>query len=670
MEHTHILCRTLIIIVLLILSYPPFAQEFSNKYGKVTNDELAMTTYQADTTANAVVIFKKGSTSYDYVNNDFRVINEVEVKIKVLKQDGTEYANVSIPYYQNEKYTLRKEVVSGIDASAYNLEDGKQARTKMKKEYIFRERLNDNYMQVKFSIPAVQVGTVIEYKYKLQSDYYYSLDSWEVQQEIPVIYNNYELTIPEYFKFNLDHRGGQTLDVKETAVTQSLSVIYERTTHTVQCNSRKLSFTGTDIPALKADSYVLYPDDFKSKINFELQGLDFPGSGYRSLTTSWEKIDELLLDDDDFGKLLKMRNPFRDEMKNVSLEGLSINEKISTLYAFLKQRISWNEEYAISGSGWRKAIKDGTANNAILNFILISMLREANIPAHPVVMSRRDRGIIPYAHPSINKLNTFIVGIENSDSTMVYLDGSVQYGFINTLPVLLLPDRARVVKEGKRSHWIEPQKMDKSSTRTIIHAKISAEGEIEGMRQTSLIGQYASALRRTFKAAKDSLDFIEKKESDSHIKLSSYQSAGINEFSPIVSENYTFTKSVDRSGDYMYINPLIFPVLKENPFKQETRTLPVEFPFAQSIRISSTLILPEGYVVDELPKPAMVSLPDNKGAYRYVIQQTANNTILMNYSFNLTDVLYAATDYEYLKKFFEMVAEKNNEMIVLKKANI
>lgn len=143
------------------------AQERSTKFGRVTNDEVKMTTYEADTTASAVVLYKEGTTYYEWVNNDFRVIYDIFVKIKVLKPEGTEYADVSIPYFQSEQNSLTKELVTGLDANVYNLVNDKVERIKMKKEYVFKERVSDRYMQLKFSIPSVKAGSVIEYKYRL-----------------------------------------------------------------------------------------------------------------------------------------------------------------------------------------------------------------------------------------------------------------------------------------------------------------------------------------------------------------------------------------------------------------------------------------------------------------------------------------------------------------------
>lgn len=80
-----------------------------------------------------------------------------------------------------------------------------------------------------------------------------------------------------------------------------------------------------------------------SNLYFELRGVDFPESFYRSFTRTWEDIDKMLLEDEDFGSLLKMRNPYRDEMASLSLERLPDRQnKIAAIYTFLKSKMSWN----------------------------------------------------------------------------------------------------------------------------------------------------------------------------------------------------------------------------------------------------------------------------------------------------------------------------------------
>ena len=522
--------KTALIWILLLLGCQGFAQQTatdsfkpSMKYGKPSEEELAMTIYAPDTSATAVVLYSKCEVRYDLLANNFRILYNYEVKIKVLKSEGASYADIRIPYYSNESNAVitLKESISQLDASAYNMEGGEMVRTKMKRDLVFTERINKQYMQLKFSIPAVREGTVFEYKYQLSSDLYYSINLWEAQRDIPVIFTQYDITIPEYFKFNLDMRGPHPMASKdETSSLTFLLSLPGGQTEMLSCNGRHMIFTGEHLPALRPDNYVWCANDYMSSVYFELRGVDFPGSFYRSFTHTWEEIDQMLLQDEDFGAMLKMRNPYRDEMASLSLDQLPDRQnRIAAIYTFLKQKISWNGQYGLYGNEVKKAVKNGTGSNADINFILMSMLRDAQIPCYPAVMSRKDRGILPYSYPSIQKLNTFIVGIADTDSTLVFLDGSVINGYMNTLPPVLMVNRARLISETAGGRWMNLSKLGKNQIRATVRAQIHPDGQITGDRNAVYMGQYAANLRRRYYAAKDSTEYINQLETEENIKV-------------------------------------------------------------------------------------------------------------------------------------------------------
>lgn len=540
--------KTALIWILLLLGCQGFAQQTatdsfkpSMKYGKPSEEELAMTTYAPDTSATAVVLYSKCEVRYDLLANNFRILYNYEVKIKVLKSEGASYADIRIPYYSNESNAVitLKESISQLDASAYNMEGGEMVRTKMKRDLVFTERINKQYMQLKFSIPAVREGTVFEYKYQLSSDLYYSINLWEAQRDIPVIFTQYDITIPEYFKFNLDMRGPHPMASKdETSSLTFLLSLPGGQTEMLSCNGRHMIFTGEHLPALRPDNYVWCANDYMSSVYFELRGVDFPGSFYRSFTHTWEEIDQMLLQDEDFGAMLKMRNPYRDEMASLSLDQLPDRQnRIAAIYTFLKQKISWNGQYGLYGNEVKKAVKNGTGSNADINFILMSMLRDAQIPCYPAVMSRKDRGILPYSYPSIQKLNTFIVGIADTDSTLVFLDGSVINGYMNTLPPVLMVNRARLISETAGGRWMNLSKLGKNQIRATVRAQIHPDGQITGDRNAVYIGQYAANLRRRYYAAKDSTEYINQLETEENIKVKKFETRELNVFSPRITES-------------------------------------------------------------------------------------------------------------------------------------
>lgn len=643
------------------------AQELTTQYGKVTKDEVTMTTYQKDTTASAVTLYKNVDARYVYNVDDFGIDYYYETKIKVLKSEGKEYGTVVIPFYDNEKSGAKEELVSRIEAYAYNMENGKIIKTKMEKSYIFEEQVSANWKQIKFSIPSVKEGTVIEYKYKVTSDFYSQLADMVIQQSIPVIYARCEVRIPEYFRFNIETRGAEPLKAEENITNQSFTVKDENNNFTtINCTAKQLIFSVNNLPALKEEPSVWCTEDFVTKVTFELQGIYFPYSNYKPYTSTWDKIDEILKDEEYFGGLLKLKNPYKEEMSTINLSSLTPQNKIRAVYQLLKKKISWNEHYRFYGSEVKKAIKNGTGSNADINFILISMLKDAGINAFPIMMSTRDQGRLPLTYPSINKLNTFIVGINDTDSTTVYLDGSVKNGDINILPPTLMVDRARVYNTKGKGNWVDLTNVGKHSINSIIKASISPEGKIEAERIASYIGENAESFRSAFKAAKDSTAYIEKKEAEDGISIKECTFKGIDSFSPGVQETITFNKDVTINDGHIYLNPMIFPHLTKNQFTSETRKLPIEFNYPETYKLTCILNIPDGYEVEELPKSVKINL-ENEGCDCTYQIQSINNQILLRYIFSLKRILYNKEEYASLRNFWGTIVDKNNEQIVLKK---
>lgn len=632
------------------------------KFGKPTMEELTMTTYAPDSTAAAVILCKLTNVSYKWRLENFRLVSEHKIKIKILKPEGVSYANVTIPYYDLSNNTMKESII-GLDASAYNMENGRMVRTRMKKDMVFKERVNENQTILKFSIPQVKAATVIEYEYRIESDFFFNIDSWKAQSDIPTLYAEYDILIPEYFKFNTDMRGTESLETKDESTSFSFSIGGQF----LQCTGSHMNFRGTKLPALKDDNYVWCMDNYCTQVNLELLGIAIPGTHYQSFTKSWEQIDEALLKDDDFGGRLRMSNPLKEEMGTLHLERMKgTEEKICAIYTLLKNKVKWNEKYNLYGRSPKQILKEGTGNNADLNFILISMLADAGIPAYPVVMSRRNMGVLPLSHPSIQELNTFIVGIAHTDSTLVYLDGSVEDGYLNVLPPVLMPNRARIIIPDNQSRWVNLENIGANRLRCATTAAISPEGTISGTRQTVYTGQYASRLRNKLRTAKDSTEFINKLATEENIQATSFQIEGRNNFSSQVREIVKFEKQSTVNGQFIYVNPLVFLHVSESPFKQSERKLPVEFPYTEHLSLTVHLTIPEGYVVDEKPESLRVQTHDGNIFCQYTITQQ-NNEVTLRYLFRLQKLLFLNTDYAELQQLWKIIAKKNNEIMVLKK---
>lgn len=219
------------------------AQEPDYRFGKVSEEELRMEQYDKDPDADAVILYEELRT-YFLIGNQFTRMTDYYIRLKVLKAEGKEYADINLPYvFQHENY-------ASLDAAAYNLVDGKIVKTPLKKQYLFREEVGDEQWMLKFSVPEVREGTVIEYRYRMNSDFITYIPTIVVQHDIPTEYIRAAVEIPEYLRFNIDTKGYLSLDMQEHVIAGRIAGT------NVPYNVREIRLEGRDIPALKREPFV------------------------------------------------------------------------------------------------------------------------------------------------------------------------------------------------------------------------------------------------------------------------------------------------------------------------------------------------------------------------------------------------------------------------------
>jgi hypothetical protein len=134
-----------------------------------------------------------------------------------------------------------------------------------------------------------------------------------------------------------------------------------------------------------------------------------------------------------------------------------------------------------------------------------------------------------------------------------------------------------------------------------------------------------------------------------------------------VKEQFSFESNETASGEeFIYINPLIFPHIKENPFKAETRKLPVEYSYPYDHVTTVNLLIPDGYELDEAPSPEIFTLGNQQITYSYQIKKIENN-IQLNQRITVRQTLYPTMEYQNIRYFWAHIVNKNNAQLVLKR---
>ena len=649
----------LLICIIFISTYLR-AQEISLIYGNITEDELTMTTYEPDTSAVAVVIYEHGNLSY-YYDDGFFVKNELKRKVKILKQEGVREADIAIPYAYSVYF---KDPVTDIEAIAYNMENGVVVKTILEKQYIFEEEINEYARLKKFSIPGVKVGTVVEYKYTIKTWDTYNIPDWNFQSYIPVMNSCFEALIPDYYVFNHDAtRGFEKIKAEISTEYQFFATASSRYGSTVSSNSKKYKFSAQNIPALKKEPYVWCLNDYISSVTFVLAGRKSLNGYYTPLSNTWEELEKRLRDKSNFEENLKMSNPYKKETKNIKLIAKDEEDRIEKIYSLVKNRIRWNEKFSLMGNSAKTAVKNGVGNSGQINMILLSVLKDADIKAYPVLISLRSRGRIRY--PSLSSISTFVVCAETSNGKKFYMDGSAIHGGLNMLPINRLVDKAYVFDEKVYKKWVDLSNIGENQKTVNQKIEIDENGSIICERSTRYKYQFAYQFKEQFQSSEDSLKYIDKLQNEKNITITDLNVSGKDDMSNLVVEKMKIVYNQEYDSDYKYINPFIFEPIN-NPFIQSERKLPIEFDYPYSITVRTMFVVPDNYTVEEIPSSEHFELDENKCSYRYYIVHN-DNMIQLSFNFELNQIFFLQIEYDLIRDFFGQIATKCSELIVLKK---
>jgi len=633
------------------------AENLPVKFGKVSEAELKMKVYDKDTSASAVILCDYGETFFEFSQKGFAVTYKMFRRIKILKKEGYDYAKHSIYLYKSNDGT---NDVSRIKGFTYNLDDnGTVVKTKLEKSNIFREQTSKRYNTFKFEMPAVKEGSVIEYEYSVMTPFW-SIPDWYFQSEIPTVYSEYEVRIPEYFYYKQLEKGYFSITEHNTSTrNQSYQDLrYYENVYDYVCK---------DVPAFKEEANMTCAENYMTSIAYELGSFNPPYGMVKNYSNTWESISKTLLKDEDFGMQINGGMFLNGQVDLINNTSKTDEEKVEAAYSYIRQYMNWNNKNGIySYDGIRNAFNEKTGNCADINLMLVSLLKRLKFDAQPVILSTRDNGFIHPAQILLEQFNYVVASVKLNDKILL-LDATDKFLPMGMLPERCLNEKGRTITEGG-GDWvpIQPEELYKKAYQ--VSFTIDKDGMVKGHMTEKQEGYAALNKRHDLQYYTNEDEYLKKyQENNPGMEITLDSITGKEQLIDPLTIYYEFEsdKQTENAGNLLLINPYIAAQSEKNPYKLEQRDYPVDYSYNYSITYMVTITIPDGFTPENLPAPTRFILPGNSASFMYNVQKNGNSIVLIS-KFEIKKVIFLPTEYGALKEFYNKMIEIEKQQIVLK----
>ncbi|WP_433983274.1 DUF3857 domain-containing protein [Tunturiibacter empetritectus] len=419
MNHTsrRILCLTLL-SALAFLAAPCARAQWTVP----TPEELSMTSQPEVPGAAAVYLFREETTE------DKLHMFSIYVRLKVLTERGKEYANVELSYaHSNEGGSTDIDDIQGRTIHP----DGTIIPfTGKPYEKLVEKTQGVRFMAKVFTLPDVEVGSIIEYRYKLRlGDNWFRAPQWYIQTALYTRKAHYSWR-PTDKQLISSEDGGLTNTISWTKIlpagtdlkeTQLPSRAYEDGQYIFDLNAH-------DIPPAPEEDYMPPISSFTYRVLFYY-------SPYRTGDEYWKNEGKRWAKSRD--KFIGPGPVVTAAVHDIILPADSQDQKLRKIYAAVMklENTNYTREHS-STEEKSQGLKEvhttddiwtrKRGNNDQLTALFVAMARAAGMKAYLAVITSRDRSVFFRAYLSMSQLDDD-VAIVNVDGKDQFFDPGSRY---------------------------------------------------------------------------------------------------------------------------------------------------------------------------------------------------------------------------------------------------
>lgn len=652
--------NSVVVLIFLPIMLPVALQAQTIEWGKIPREHLEMKTFPDDTNATAIILADIGEVKF---NRDFRMEYTRHRRIKILTEAGYDWGDVHVAFYKDDG--LQKLSKGDIEGQTFLLRpDGSVKRTKLEGKSVHEEDVDGKTHRMRFTLPALSPGCVIEYKFKIVSKHGAFLEDWTFQSDEPTLWSEFRAEIPQFYHYVMWYQGINQFDVQNNETYPWPPTL----TQPYQFKCTKFFWAMRDVPALRSEPFLTSLEDHRQKVSFQLAKVIFPGQSPREFLKTWDTVAEELNEDDSFGKQIERHKVLRQQAQKLVAGINSSEEKIRAIYNYVKSTMVWDGEQSVScEKDLDDAFEAKRGNTAEIALMLTGMLRAAGVEAHPVLLRTREKGHLIRRYPIVTQFN-YVLTYANTDGKEYLLDATDPLRPMHLLPEEVLNTAGWVVVKGERFVPV-PLNSGEFFNKTEVSAKLAKDGSIAGVFE-SVDDGYSALFDRHTLQDKSEEDYIQDGwlEDLTGAQLDSFriQNQDSSDTALLTEAHFSSFDHTQLIGDSLiYFQPVFFGRRESNPFKSPVRRYPVDFAYPRRFIYTLNLEIPPGYTA-ELPEPEIQRLSNNSGQFLYLVESN-DRLIRLSTALEITRTKFDTAEYRQLRDFYDNIVQWHSKPIVLKK---
>jgi Domain of Unknown Function with PDB structure (DUF3857) len=623
-------------------------------------EDLALKDNPASHGANAMILYRSSDVNEKYVNTDGGYVNNY-IRIKIFTQEGTEQGNVEIAFFKESQdiKDLRARTIKP-DGTVVNFEGKPFEKT-------IEKRSGEKFLAKTFTLPDVQPGSIIEYKWRLQyRPEYLFRHYWVLSSELYTREGHFSI-LPyqsSYQYFPLYFRQ-YALATKVTPTPKP---------------DGTYSFTVHDIPGIEDEAYMPPLETIESRVEFYHLDVDVPTS--ETQDHFWARTEKKW--NDDLDHFINKKSALEQELSRIVSPSDSPEIKLRKIYARVQQMRDLNMEIAKSAkeqkaeslkknSNVEDMLHHGYGTGLEMNYLFIGLARAAGFDAADVRVAPRN---VSFFYPQLQDAEELAADVVwvRAGTQEYYLDPAALYFPFGILP--WYETNTQGLRLSKKANDIVAIPLPPSAEATVArHADltIDEDGLATGKLAVDFTGQKA-ALWREGTHLQD--DTGRKKTLEDEIKTwlppgSNFELTKLDNWDktdvPLHVEGTVKLSAFGSSVGRRILVPATIFVLPENKaFQTAIRHNAVYFSYPNEEIDDVKFQGPAGYKVETVP-PAKVLKPGAVVGYEISASQQGSVAEVKR-KLVINGLMFPVEYYASLRSFFNTVKSNDEVQIVLQNA--